>query len=64
MPALQSRCTKFRFAPLKAEQIQSRLQYVIDSEKINNKIKFNFGFSKGISDWMCETEFLRQNKIY
>jgi len=36
----------------------------IDSEKINNKIKFNFGFSKGISDWMCETEFLRQNKIY
>jgi nucleoside-diphosphate-sugar epimerase len=36
----------------------------IDSEKINNKIKFNFGFSKGISDWMYETEFLKQNKIY
>ena len=36
----------------------------IDSEKINNKIKFNFGFSKGISDWMSETEFLRENKIY
>jgi nucleoside-diphosphate-sugar epimerase len=36
----------------------------IDSEKINNKIKFNFGFQKGISDWMFETEFLRKNKIY
>lgn len=36
----------------------------ITSEKINNKIKFNFGFSKGISDWMVETEFLRKNKIY
>jgi replication factor C subunit 3/5 len=35
MPALQSRCTKFRFAPLRPEQIDSRLQYVIDAEKIN-----------------------------
>ena len=35
MPALQSRCTKFRFAPLRAEQIDSRLQHVIDQEKIN-----------------------------
>lgn len=36
----------------------------IDSEKINNKIKFNFGFSKGILDWMSDTEFFRKNKIY
>ena len=36
----------------------------IDSEKINNRIKFNFGFAKGISDWMFDTEFLRENKIY
>ncbi len=35
MPALQSRCTKFRFAPLRSEQIESRLQHVIDSEKVN-----------------------------
>jgi replication factor C subunit 3/5 len=35
MPALQSRCTKFRFAPLRPEQIDSRLQQVIDAEKIN-----------------------------
>lgn len=33
-PALQSRCTKFRFAPLKADQIDGRLQHVIDSEKL------------------------------
>lgn len=34
IPALQSRCTKFRFAPLKPEQITSRLQTVIDSETV------------------------------
>jgi replication factor C subunit 3/5 len=34
MPALQSRCTKFRFAPLQANQISGRLQHVIDSENI------------------------------
>lgn len=33
IPALQSRCTKFRFAPLKPEQIRGRLQYVVDEEK-------------------------------
>ena len=36
----------------------------IDLEKINNKIKFKFGFSKGVSDWMSDTECLRKNKIY
>ena len=36
----------------------------INSEKINNKIKFNFGFEKGISDWMFDTDFLKKNKIY
>ena len=34
MPALQSRCTKFRFAPLRPEQIEGRLQHVIDNEKV------------------------------
>ncbi|CAM9590378.1 unnamed protein product [Ectocarpus sp. 6 AP-2014] len=34
IPALQSRCTKFRFAPLKPEQIQGRLQHVVDQEKV------------------------------
>ena len=34
MPALQSRCTKFRFAPLQGHQIESRLQHVIDSEGV------------------------------
>ena len=35
MPALQSRCTKFRFAPLKTEQITGRLDYIVDKEKVN-----------------------------
>lgn len=35
IPALQSRCTKFRFAPLKPEQIISRLEIVIAAEKVN-----------------------------
>jgi len=35
IPALQSRCTRFRFAPLKQEQIRSRLVEVADAEKCN-----------------------------
>ncbi|KAL9189249.1 hypothetical protein ACHAXT_011739 [Thalassiosira profunda] len=34
IPALQSRCTRFRFAPLKQEQIRSRLVEVADAEKV------------------------------
>ncbi len=32
IPALQSRCTRFRFAPLARVQIQDRLNHVISSE--------------------------------
>ena len=32
IPALQSRCTKFRFAPLKKEQIDGKLRDIIDRE--------------------------------
>ena len=32
IPALQSRCTRFRFAPLAVEQIRSRLIHVAESE--------------------------------
>ena len=32
IPAIQSRCTRFRFAPLKPEQILPRLNYIIDAE--------------------------------
>lgn len=35
IPALQSRCTRFRFAPLKQDQIRSRLVEVADAEKVN-----------------------------
>ncbi len=34
IPALQSRCTRFRFAPLKASQIKPRIEYVIKQEKV------------------------------
>ncbi|KAG5178087.1 P-loop containing nucleoside triphosphate hydrolase protein [Tribonema minus] len=35
IPALQSRCTRFRFAPLRPDQIRSRLAHVIASEKVD-----------------------------
>lgn len=34
-PAIQSRCTRFRFGPLKSEQILPRLNYVVDEEKVH-----------------------------
>lgn len=33
MPALQSRCTRFRFAPLRPEQITTRLQEIVSAEQ-------------------------------
>ena len=33
IPALQSRCTRFRFAPLDAVHVTERLKHVIDAEK-------------------------------
>lgn len=35
IPALQSRCTRFRFSPLSPHQIQGRLQEVAQLEKVN-----------------------------
>jgi hypothetical protein len=32
IPALQSRCTRFRFAPLRAEHVRDRVDYVIARE--------------------------------
>ncbi|CAL1688167.1 unnamed protein product [Lasius platythorax] len=34
IPALQSRCTRFRFLPLAAEQIMPRLNHVIEAENL------------------------------
>jgi len=34
IPALQSRCTKLRFAPLSAEQIIGRIRYVAECERV------------------------------
>lgn len=35
LPAIQSRCTRFRFSPLEKDQIEDRLQVVIDAENVN-----------------------------
>ncbi|KAJ3108799.1 hypothetical protein HK100_003387 [Physocladia obscura] len=35
IPALQSRCTKFRFAPIKEEFIRIRLDHVVEAENVN-----------------------------
>lgn len=34
-PAVQSRCTKFRFSPLPQESIKSRIRHVIECENVN-----------------------------
>lgn len=34
IPAVQSRCTKFRFAPLKPDMIRPRLDYIIEREGV------------------------------
>ncbi|CAF1259849.1 unnamed protein product [Adineta ricciae] len=34
IPAVQSRCTRFRFGPLSNEQMMPRLQYVIEKESV------------------------------
>ena len=38
IPALQSRCTRFRFAPLHTDQITSRLNYIIEKEELATRI--------------------------
>ncbi|KAI8869661.1 P-loop containing nucleoside triphosphate hydrolase protein [Ramicandelaber brevisporus] len=35
IPAVQSRCTRFRFSPLKPELMAARLDYVIEQERVN-----------------------------
>ncbi|CAF2087434.1 unnamed protein product, partial [Rotaria magnacalcarata] len=34
IPAVQSRCTRFRFGPLSNEQMMPRLEYVIEKEQV------------------------------
>jgi len=36
----------------------------IDSERINRKLDFNFGFENGIKDWMKTTNFIKNKNIY
>nr|XP_002129710.1 replication factor C subunit 5 [Ciona intestinalis] len=35
IPAIQSRCTRFRFGPLTTDKISSRLEYIIKVEQLN-----------------------------
>ena len=40
IPALQSRCTRFRFGPLTMEQIFPRLEYVVTQERCTLNLLF------------------------
>ena len=43
IPALQSRCTRFRFGPLEPKQMELRLQHVIKEEGLANPyILYNY----------------------
>ncbi|GAA5877554.1 hypothetical protein JCM1840_005841 [Sporobolomyces johnsonii] len=35
IPAVQSRCTRFRFGPLPRPEVEKRLNHVVESEKVN-----------------------------
>ncbi|OZJ05690.1 hypothetical protein BZG36_01418 [Bifiguratus adelaidae] len=35
IPAIQSRCTRFRFSPLEVQQVEERLKVIVDAEKVN-----------------------------
>ncbi|KAK0547539.1 Subunit of heteropentameric Replication factor C (RF-C) [Tilletia horrida] len=35
IPAIQSRCTRFRFSPLETDQVKKRLDYVVANERCN-----------------------------
>ena len=35
IPAIQSRCTRFRFAPLSRDQMMPRIEHVVNEEGIN-----------------------------
>ncbi|CAM0137894.1 Subunit of heteropentameric Replication factor C (RF-C) [Umbelopsis sp. WA50703] len=35
IPAIQSRCTRFRFAPLEMDQVEARLNHIIEAENVN-----------------------------
>ncbi|KAL8284202.1 hypothetical protein RQP46_004951 [Phenoliferia psychrophenolica] len=35
IPAVQSRCTRFRFGPLPKEEVEKRLNYVVEKEGVN-----------------------------
>jgi replication factor C subunit 3/5 len=38
IPALQSRCTRFRFAPLHLEDMSARLRFVVDKEGLSGRV--------------------------
>lgn len=50
IPAIQSRCTRFRFGPLSEEQIIPRMRMIIENEKVNiteDGIKAIYDLSEG-----------------
>lgn len=35
IPAIQSRCTRFRFGPLTEEKMSTRLRHIVEEEKVD-----------------------------
>jgi replication factor C subunit 3/5 len=44
-PAIQSRCTRFRFSPLPMSQVEKRLITVVDAEKYAMTLNMIYSFS-------------------
>ena len=72
IPALQSRCTKFRFAPLKPELIQNRLREIAHLEGcalslISSSIELSFVFAPSVlhsKKMVSELWFVFQKEIW
>lgn len=41
IPALQSRCTRFRFAPLHEDQVKDRVKHIADLEKCVPELRWH-----------------------
>ena len=70
IPALQSRCTRFRFSPLSNDQILGRLQYVVENEKctveengLDSIIKLSNGDMRRVLNLLQSTAMSYNNTI-
>ncbi len=54
IPALQSRCTRFRFPPLEEEYVRTRLSEICKEERYNSALLLSFSAAVGpvLPDWL------------